>query len=1165
MVNIEPKIAIQNALQGFSRQPLADAARRLLKALGYASEKRLDVQPNTAKQFRSMFDPQGRLRAEQTLLDQWKSVDMLFQITDAEIAAGMSGQGQLFVNKQVDDHLINSYLFFAIELTGANYTRTALAGITREVNKLFPMPVMILFKHSGMLSFAIIARRLSKRDPARDVLEKVTLIKDIRCNQPHRAHLEILFDLSLGESRNFDVTNFVELQRAWEKTLDTSELNKKFYREVADWYFWAVNTVEFPKDAEAEMSVIRLITRLIFVWFIKEKGLVPEDLFDERKLKNILQYNDPRKSNYYKAILQNLFFATLNTEMGDRKFRGKNKNPDGRDQHYGISTVYRYEDYFKVPKETALNLFAGIPFLNGGLFECLDKPEEKVYIDGFSDTPKNQPVVPDTLFFGAERSVDLSAAYGDDRRTREKVRGLIHIFNDYKFTIEENTPVEEEVALDPELLGKVFENLLAAYNPETGTTARKQTGSFYTPREIVNYMVDEALLAYLETALVSDDGRQTTDDTVHGPSSTVAERLRHLLAYNNELHQFSEEEEQKLIAAIDVVKVLDPACGSGAFPMGVLHKLVFLLNKLDPGNTRWKERQISKASEFADTVVREAAIESIEEVFRQNFDDYGRKLYLIENCIYGVDIQPIAVQIAKLRFFISLVVEQKTDPARPNLGIRPLPNLETRFVAANALIGLQKPEAGKETAISFGDMLYQTKRDELKEVRKKHFSARTPGTKAQYREQDKKLRDEISELLKKDGWGGESARLLAGWDPYNQNAHADFFDPEWMFGIESGFDVVIGNPPYSAKQSTEMKFLTDYYDYVEYKCDPYAFFVELGWKLVKKNAQLTYILPVTWMTNFYYAKLRSLLIKTNSLKEIVLIKGLVFENANVDTCLLFIQKQAINSRKFKWINTLPTLDEVVPQIRDYESVEKEERLDITPAFDIGWENLRQKLDDQSVRLDKISKISLGMKLRSNDAFVVEGKDKKHLDPIYFGADISYYGALKPKRFFDFKSAEIVGGTKNPAIQTANPKILIQAIRNLSLARRIVAAIDYDGYCFIGTVNSVVIQDNKYSTEFLLGLINSTLLNTYFRNRFTTISLTSAFLGVLPIKKIEDIQKDSALKDVPSKIGELVDKILAAKRADPRADTSALEGEIDRLVYELYGLTEEEVRIVEGRP
>jgi len=224
--------------------------------------------------------------------------------------------------------------------------------------------------------------------------------------------------------------------------------------------------------------------------------------------------------------------------------------------------------------------------------------------------------------------------------------------------------------------------------------------------------------------------------------------------------------------------------------MGLLHKLVFILKKLDPDNTRWREFQLSKVADFPELVTQ------VEDAFKNNHDDYGRKLYLIQNCIYGVDIQPIAVQIAKLRVFISLVVEQKVDDSKPNRGIQPLPNLETKFVAANTLIRLQKPETGKETAMSFGDLLYQGKRDELTEVRKRYFSARTPDTKAKYREKDKKLRGELADLLKKDGWGSETAKQLASWDPYNQNAHAEFFDPEWMFGVEGGFDIVIANPPY---------------------------------------------------------------------------------------------------------------------------------------------------------------------------------------------------------------------------------------------------------------------------------------------------------------------------------------------------------------------------------
>jgi len=276
------------------------------------------------------------------------------------------------------------------------------------------------------------------------------------------------------------------------------------------------------------------------------------------------------------------------------------------------------------------------------------------------------------------------------------VRGLIHTFDHYKFTITENTPIEEEIALDPELSGKVFENLLAAYNPETGATARKQTGSFFTPREIVNYMVDEALIAYLKTSLEPE-----------APSAKDVEaRLRHLFAYNAEAHKFSAKEVDRLIAAIDHLKSLDPAVGSGAFPMGILHKLVFILGKLDPRNEKWKERQVNRVREamtaaerIEDATIRERTVRDLEqqiagvnEAFERNELDYGRKLYLIENCIYGVDIQSIAVQIAKMRFFISLIVDQKIDDTQPNRGVRPLPNLETKFVAANALIGVERKE-----------------------------------------------------------------------------------------------------------------------------------------------------------------------------------------------------------------------------------------------------------------------------------------------------------------------------------------------------------------------------------------------------------------------------------------------------------------------------------------
>lgn len=187
--------------------------------------------------------------AAKALLADWRSVDLPQQITGDELGPALSSQGQVFdaLRRTVDGSNIQSYLFFAVDLAGAHYSRTQLAAAAREINKLFPMPALVIFRHGEGLTLAIIARRVHKRDDSRDVLEKVTLIKEIRCASPHRAHLEILADLALPSlAARHDLSTFVDLQRAWEKTLDTSELNKKFFREVANWYFWAVQHVTFP-------------------------------------------------------------------------------------------------------------------------------------------------------------------------------------------------------------------------------------------------------------------------------------------------------------------------------------------------------------------------------------------------------------------------------------------------------------------------------------------------------------------------------------------------------------------------------------------------------------------------------------------------------------------------------------------------------------------------------------------------------------------------------------------------------------------------------------------------------------------------------------------------------------------------------------------------------
>lgn len=1076
---------------------------------------------------------------------------------------------------------------------------------------------------------------------------------------PARTTIERLGELAftldeLGPTGQPPITALTDkLNRAF----DVEAVTKKFYQEIANWYFWARDYVTFPipkgeknTDAYIAQNLIRLITRMIFCWFMKAKGLIPDDLFNPHQLAGLLKnghkLSTSKETTFYKAILQNLFFATLNQEMDKRAFRKRNKDPRGRDPHRGITNLYRYEDYFTDPK-TFLQLIASIPFLNGGLFECLDKVyrvEENlpdVRIDGFSDHSKNPLSVPDFLFFGEERTVDLSEAYGEKRYKRAAVRGLTHTFYHYNFTVTEATPLEQEVALDPELSGKVFENLLAAYNPETATTARKATGSYYTPREIVNYMVDEALLAYLTTKLTSDSPSNGSNDSV---TSEVEKRLRHLFADNEEPHQFNSIEVKVLIDAIDNLKALDPACGSGAFPMGLLHKLVFILGKLDPDNEQWKERQIARVREavsvaerIEDTTIRERTLKDlerqiaiIEDAFARNELDYGRKLYLIENCIYGVDIQPIAVQIAKMRFFISLLVDQKINPHSLNLGILPLPNLETKFVAANTLIGIEKP--AQQT---LRNPEIDSKEAELERIRERHFTARTPATKAKYRELDAKLRAEISKLLQKDGFPRETTEKLANWDPYDQNATADFFDPEWMFGIREGFDIVIGNPPYIRIQT----LIANEPEAVEYykrrylsarkgNYDLYVVFVERSLELLQPNGQFAFILPHKFFNAEYGEQLRELIAKGKHLRHIVHFGDQqVFPGTTNYVCLLFLSKSRSGACRFvrveslsEWLISLQGTEGIIPSTR------------VTAAewnFVVGKSaNLFEKLQQMPVKLGDVADIFVGLQTSADDVFIMnfvsetlrtitlESKslkghwtfEKELLYPLVSGTDISPYGVLPRRQFILFpyrvtnEQAELIslrelsiswprlaeylkknrqrlegrekgkfkgnewhrfGRSQNLGIQQRKKLCVPRLVEELH------AAPDFDGTHFLDNVDvgGVTFSDREtaHSLAYLLVLLNSRLMRWFFPHvsapfRGGWRSANRQFISLVPFRPINF--GVSAERSEHNALVKLVERILAAKRVDPSADTSAWEKEIDERIYRLYGLTDEEIKIVE---
>ena len=953
---ISKKEEIESALAAMIDGDFLETSKDLLAALGYRSDRTANF-PGTADDFIRRFPARNKnTDTEQEFVDNVESVKLVFQVTSEEIAS--SDQQTLFESPAFNEGHARSFTFFAIELKDSDYPRGKYAQFTREVNKRFMMPIVVFFRVRSetrvkdRLTIGFVGRRQHMRDPDRDVLEQVTLIKDIHLNNPHRAHIDILFELSLKECAKWMGTNdrqenFDGLLAAWLARLDTEELDKKFYGKLFAWYKWAVKKATFPtnekRTLKSEKHIIRLITRILFVWFIKEKGLVAEELFNEKKIRALLKECDwTTGDSYYRTVLQNLFFATLNTEIEKRGF-----SPRTNAKHRDFS-MYRYKAQMLDPDKLR-GLFAQTPFINGGLFDCLDSEEATrdggYRIDCFSDEHYKKLSIPNRLFF-------------------DRDRGLIPLLEHYKFTVEENTPIEQDVALDPELLGKVFENLLAEYNPVTGTTARKQTGSYYTPRAIVEHMVDEVLVAVLSQKC------NLTED-----------RLRSLLDYtrmsDNGKTWSDVHEAGSIVETISQLKILDPAVGSGAFPMGVLHKLTLALRRLDPGNYQWEQLQRCHASQRAaeafdtkDDQTRPEELLEIDETFKRYRDsDFGRKLYLIQNSIFGVDIQSIACQIAKLRFFISLTIEQEPDRAADNFGIKPLPNLETRFIAANTLIGLEE----RRTLTS--PRARELER-ELGKNRERHFHATTRPQKLACKRENKKLRQELAVELRHIGMPPDDANRVAAWDPYDQNASADWFDPEWMFGITDGFDVVIGNPPYgllNKRQNKTIGYLASpeeiqYYK-TSYEYTPamgrminiFRLFIVKSVHLLNNGGIFSQIFPLAFIGDVSSSNLRKYVLKNYQILGIEAFperdnaKKRVFEAVKMSVCILSLLNRKPADKLFLRIHRDRFVDieneKVILDIEDIGLIDKANYAipllrgrDLNPIRTIYWKSSVRVVD-----------------------------------------------------------------------------------------------------------------------------------------------------------------------------------------------------------------------------
>jgi type I restriction-modification system DNA methylase subunit len=1289
-------------------------------------------------------------------------LQIVFQLTDEEIkntnfpVVEAMPSSPFPASLKYSKYLVCSYDFGELEKIPS---KSFLANFNRQLSGKFDsisgMPNLIIFRYTvnnkTYITFSV--SELREKPNQRNnkfIATKVILLKDINISEPHRGHLDILEKLKQSYS------NFDQLHENWLKVLDLKVLSDEFYKQVLIRYNDLVSEIILPTQNNPGENVkkdfaLRLVGRLIFCWFLKAKDWVGEGVLSS---KNTLFSNGDegiastnQNFTYYHQILEPLFFESLNKDPKDRDFENK-------------------------------RLFEDVPYLNGGLFEAKAddyyKSEQKDHLDRIDHGLK----VPN-----------------------QQIQDIFKLFEEYYFTIDENTSTEQEIGVDPEMMGRIFENFILN---------RSSTGSFYTPREIVDYMVEMSLLEVMETkinymdltvdyfleltkkddhtltGIVEDYPKRRFVTGIKGNSFEISFYLlaklrgwhlandriirithRHIeinydfwssfLGQNFEIEvcffakskdvyvqkvqvkipkigivininqvqyvlilsfssagfwiidtcyqlfgnklaklkkdakanlaelkgfwtnkntprediqffevdgyyhrahserQLSEiftvfqriyskiiNKEQSLVKFFSAnkiqkfldgvfcntkrsmkndkkdeinqilksLKILDPACGSGAFPMGVLQKLTDLKHILEP------EKSL-----------------------------YEIKLQILQNSIYGVDLLPIAVEISRLRCWLSLVVdEDKKDP-------KPLPNLEFKFVCANSLVGIDRKifEAEiQEDLIGSVDIVKNSLK-ELDAIRiqtflpaqnKQNLSDKWDKITTSVFSESNKLQTKNAENLAKE------ALKITSWNPF-ENKPAEFFDPEWMFG-ESGFDLVIGNPPYVQLQKDGgilgKQFEKSGYQTFAKTGDLYQLFYEKGYDLLKQNSILAYITSNKWMRAGYGKTTRQFLSQKTNPKMIIDLGANVFESATVDSNILIFQK-ANNQGQTK--ATKATKSELEKGSPNFTTI----NFDNSDGWFIGSPSeiaLKKKIESVGKPLkDWDVKILSGVKTGLNEAFIIDENKKNELiakdpksaeiiKPILRGRDIKRYGyefaglyvinahngyveetpslhngkqglsstKIPPININDYPAIKEHLDSFEPALSKRSDKgVTPYNLRNCAYLdefekEKVVypeTTLDNNfTYCeggyFIDKTGFIMVGDNL---KFILGVLCSTLFRKVFRLLFAGITLgekgfqlNKDYLEKFPIPTLNTPEK----QQIAGQIELLVEEILLVKNLplakgsnsqslgvnniEPQSatqtapfkgamDTTHLENQIDELVFELYGLTSEEIGVILG--
>ena len=948
----------------------------------------------------------------------------------------------------------------------------------------------------------------------------------------------------------------VEDMKQLQERFSVEVVNKQFYASVAELFTKLVGgergSTKYPgllkinsvisQNVEHQEFAVRLIGRIIFSWFLKEKKsaagvpIVPGELLSLDAVAS--------NADYYHSILEPLFFELLNKRV-----------------------EHRHESLREVP-------FSTVPYLNGGLFS------------------------PQRGDFYSQNSFNGAGTPGLTHIPDGWFTELFTILEQYNFTVDENTSYDVDLSIDPEMLGRIFENLLAEINPETGESARKSTGSFYTPREVVDYMVDSSLLEFLKSKTGADEGK-----------------LKALISWSqtdDEDHPLTSSEKVKVVTSLASLTILDPACGSGAFPIGILQKVVYILQQADPRAEIWLENQLKN-------VTSPELRRDIKEKYENENYDWLRKYGVIRETIFGIDIQTIATEISKLRCFLTLVIEEEVDDAKNNRGIHPLPNLDFKFVTANSLVPL--PESASKSK-SRGLNLFEdvSHIEQLKYIRNQYFSANA-DERARLQVEFKNLQmDMLRSRIATSGATSDLYNILSDWDPFSHNK-TNWFDSEWMFGVDD-FDIVIGNPPYYIENDDKSRFdgLRQLECY-QGKMNVWYLFGGFGLDSLKPNGVLCFIATNNWTTNAGASKWRNKVISETEIVSLLDFGSyMVFESAAQQTMVMVMTKTEPDNYSFDYRRIFdqkptkrhfldllagdkaPGCDFFRPTVRkalflnslltfsDEKSQKILDKIDSVGTFRLNGKEVAQGVVFPQDYLNKKSAAKLGGAYKVGDGVFVlsqaevdsldlSGAEKELLKPYYTTKQIGRYVSASENdewviytdshyknatSFDDYPRLKVHLDKFRSIITSANYPYGLHRARDerFFLGDVIVSlrkspqrpSFTYVNFpCYVSATFNII-KTNRVSIQYLTGLLNSRLV-AFWLQRKGKMQGNNFQIDKEPLLGIPIVIPDMNLRD------QIIGRVQAIYK-EPGSQQSQ-ETEIDKIVYELYGLKPEEIAIIEA--